>query len=237
MSDHAVRAGSFGAGAQAYVRGRPGYPPAALRACLPDAPGRVLDLAAGTGKLTDGLLALGVPVVAVEPLAPMRALIDPRAEVLDGRAEAIPLPDASVDAVLVGQAFHWFDRDPALAEIVRVLRPGGTLGLLWNLLDDRVPWVAAVADAFAAEDRHSRQAKAEVPWSGVDGLTEPEALLFEHDQPADAQVLVDNVASRSTVILAAPDDRAAVLERVRALAPAGRFTIPYACHVWRAVRA
>jgi SAM-dependent methyltransferase len=167
----------------------------------------------------------------------MRALIDPQAEVLDGRAEAIPLPDASVGAVLVGQAFHWFDRDPALAEIARVLGPGGTVGLLWNLLDDRVGWVAAVADAFAAEDRHSLLPQAEPPWSGVDGLTDPEARLFEHDQPADADMLVDNIASRSTLILAPPAQRTAMLDRVRALAPTGRFPIPYVCHVWRATRA
>ena len=149
MSVDARRAGAFGAGADAYVRGRPGYPEAALRACLPEVARRVLDLAAGTGKLTEGLLALGLEVVAVEPLPEMRERIDPRADVLDGRAEEIPLPAASVDAVLVGQAFHWFDRERALAEVVRVLRPGGTVGLLWNLLDDRVPWVADVADLIA----------------------------------------------------------------------------------------
>jgi SAM-dependent methyltransferase len=237
MSVDARRAGAFGAGADAYVRGRPGYPEVAVRACLPTAARRVLDLAAGTGKLTAGLLALGLDVVAVEPLAQMRGRIDPRAEILDGRAEAIPLPAASVDAVLVGQAFHWFDRDRALAEVVRVLRPGGTVGLLWNLLDDRVPWVAEVADVIAAEDRHTTLARTLTPpWSGAAGLDDPVALLIDHAQPADADVLVANIASRSPVILAPEAERAALLARVRALAPAGRFAIPHTCVAWHAGR-
>jgi SAM-dependent methyltransferase len=239
VSDHAARARSFGAEAAAYERGRPGYPEAALRACLPGADGRglrVLDLAAGTGKLTAGLLALGADVVAVEPLPEMRALIPPPARVLDGRAEAIPLADAAVDAVLVGQAFHWFDQAAALAEITRVLRPRGTVGLLWNLLDDRVPWVAELCDVFAAEDRASRAGSESAPWSGVPGLTDPEPLLVDHAQPADAGVLADNIASRSAVILRAPAEREALLARVRALAPPSPFAIPYACRVWRASR-
>src|SRR5690349_5227071 len=96
------RAASFGEQAEAYDRGRPGYPAAALRACLPAGARRALDLGAGTGKLTHGLLALGLDVVAVEPLEAMRAAIAPEATVLAGSAEAIPLPDASVDAVLAG---------------------------------------------------------------------------------------------------------------------------------------
>jgi SAM-dependent methyltransferase len=236
MPERADRAVSFGISAAAYDRGRPGYPEAALRACLPPRAHRVLDLGAGTGKLTHGLLELGLDVVAVEPLAEMRALIPPAAEVVDGQAEAIPLPDRSVDAVLAGQAFHWFDRARALPEIVRVLRPGGTAGVLWNLFDDRVPWVAAIGGLFGAEDRHSLRRSGELPWRGLPGLTDPEELQFPHAQPADADRLVDNVASRSMVILAPPDRRARLLARVRELAPSGRFEIPYICHVWRAER-
>jgi SAM-dependent methyltransferase len=235
--EHARRAGSFGEEAEAYELGRPGYPVDALRACLPPGARRVLDLGAGTGKLTRGLLDLGLEVVAVEPLAEMRAAIPAAAEVLDGHAEALALDDGSVDAVFAGQAFHWFDAERALPEIVRVLRPGGMVGLLWNLFDDRVPWVAGIADAFGAEDRVRLQAKSPVPpWSHVAGLSEPEALLFDHRQAADADVLVANIASRSVVIVAPPERRAAMLDQVRALAPAGRFDIPYACHTWRAPR-
>jgi SAM-dependent methyltransferase len=132
-------AASFGRVADAYDRGRPPYPPAAL-AWLADELGvtpasTVLDLAAGTGKLTDALLPLAAHVVAVEPVAEMRRVLSarrPQVQLLGGRAEAIPLADASVDTVFAAAAFHWFDADAALAEIHRVLRPGGGLGLLWN---------------------------------------------------------------------------------------------------------
>jgi ubiquinone/menaquinone biosynthesis C-methylase UbiE len=121
----------FEQAADAYERARPTYPQAAVAwLCerLAVRRGRrVLDLAAGTGKLTRSLVAAGADVVAVEPIAAMRERLPPEVEALDGTAEAIPLPGASVDAVTVAQAFHWFDAEPALAEIHRVLRPGGTL--------------------------------------------------------------------------------------------------------------
>jgi SAM-dependent methyltransferase len=231
--EHARRAVSFGARAAEYARGRPGYPADALRHCLPAGARRVLDLGAGTGKLTSGLLALGLDVVAVEPLTTMRALLPPAATVLAGSAEAIPLPDAAVDAALVGQAFHWFERDAALAELARVLRPGGTLGLLWNAIDGREPWLAEISEIM----RESSQAvDAEPPFAGVAGLTDPECGLFPHEQELDAEALVDNVASRSVVILMAPEERAELLARVRALAPPGRFRLPLVCAAWRSVR-
>jgi SAM-dependent methyltransferase len=140
------RACSFDRAAVAYERYRPEYPEAALRwvvGRLGLEPGaRVLDLGAGTGKLTRGLAALGLDVVAVEPGAAMleqlRAAV-PGVEALRGSAEAIPLPDASVDAATAGQAFHWFDPERTLPELRRVLRPSGGLGLLWNWEDVRDP--------------------------------------------------------------------------------------------------
>src|SRR5438094_928298 len=133
----ARRASSFGMHAAAYAEHRPDYPVAGIRWALAGAAhdvDAVLDLAAGTGKLTEGLLALGLTVTAVEPDPDMRAELTrrlPGVSALDGTAERIPLPDSSVDAVLVGQAFHWFDVNTALTEIARVLRPGGVLGALW----------------------------------------------------------------------------------------------------------
>jgi SAM-dependent methyltransferase len=143
-------AASFGRVADAYDRGRPPYPPAAL-AWLTDELGvtvasTVLDLAAGTGKLTDALVPLAGRVIAVEPLAEMRRVLSarrPGVEVMAGRAEGIPLGDGSVDAVFVAAAFHWFDAEVALDEIHRVLRPGGGLGLLWNRPEwEGEPWYA-----------------------------------------------------------------------------------------------
>ncbi len=144
-------AASFGRVADAYDRGRPPYPPAALAwltAELDVTPAStVLDLAAGTGKLTDALLPLAGRVIAVEPLAEMRRVLTtrrPEAEVLAGRAEGIPLADGSGDAVFVAAAFHWFDAEVALDEIHRVLRPGGGLGLLWNRPEwEGEPWYPA----------------------------------------------------------------------------------------------
>ncbi|MGN6378165.1 MAG: class I SAM-dependent methyltransferase, partial [Gaiellales bacterium] len=139
------RAKVFGEVAAAYQRARPAYPPAAVEWLLEPAPGRqVLDLAAGTGKLTGVLLEAGLEVTAVEPLPGMLAELrtaHPQATALAGHAERIPLADATCDAVLVGQAFHWFAVPQAIDEMARVLRPGGVAGLLWNLRDDSVPWV------------------------------------------------------------------------------------------------
>ncbi len=141
---------SFGAAAADYDRFRPRYPQDALRWALDGLarPAQVVDLGAGTGILTRGLLALGHAVVPVEPDPGMReqlALATPGTTALAGSAEAIPLPDGSADAVLVGQAYHWFDREPAHAEIARVLRPGGTFAPLWNIRDERMAWVAELS--------------------------------------------------------------------------------------------
>lgn len=158
---HRAALDGYGAGADTYARGRPDYPPeltAWLREVAGVVPGcRVVDLGAGTGKFTRRLLALQADTVAIEPVDAMRAKLQaevPGAPALAGSASAMPLPDASVDVVVCAQAFHWFATRQALDEIVRVLKPGGRLALVWNLRDASVPWVArmdAIADAHEGE--------------------------------------------------------------------------------------
>jgi SAM-dependent methyltransferase len=143
------RAASFGRVADAYERGRPGHPVEAIRWLLGPTPLEVVDLGAGSGKLTRPLIAEGHAVIAaVEPLAELREELQrvaPAVPALGGRAEDIPLPDGCADAVTVGQAFHWFDHREALPEIARVLRPGGILAMLWTRRDKSVAWVEAIS--------------------------------------------------------------------------------------------
>jgi SAM-dependent methyltransferase len=225
------RALSFGAAAGAYAAARPSYPADAVRFVVPPDAHRVLDLGAGTGKLTTVLLDLGFEVVAVEPDDEMRALIDPRARGLAGTAEDVPVEDGSVDAVVAGQAWHWFDAEAALASVRRVLRPGGTLGLLWNLLDDSGGWPRALAEHVGMEDRASYlQPKDVAPWAGAPG--EWRRQQFRHTQPADADLVVANLASRSLVIVMPDEARHAHLEHARSLLPPGEFEIPWICDTW-----
>jgi ubiquinone/menaquinone biosynthesis C-methylase UbiE len=237
---HDAAARGFARSAAAYDRARPEYPPAAI-AWLAErmrlGPGRtVVDLAAGTGKLTRPLAATGAEVIAVEPIAEMRARIGPAvARVLDGTAEAMPLPDASADAVTVAQAFHWFDGPTALAEIHRVLRPDGALALVWNRRPLEHPVHAAI-ERIVAPYRGDAPAHRSGAWrSAVDATTlfgPPEERIFEHARPHDAAALADRVGSTS--FIAALDDgrRAEVLAAVRALAADGPVEVPYLCEVF-----
>lgn len=229
---HHAAAVGFGRSAAAYERGRPGYPDDAvdrLVAALPG--GQVVDLAAGTGKLTRALVARGLDVVAVEPVAEMRAVIDPPARPLDATAEAIALPDASADAVTVAQAFHWFDGERALAEIHRVLRPGGVLALIWNRRDMDSALQSRVSamlrphrgDAPAHRDGAWRAAFADVS-CGFGPLTEE---TFTNEQVVDADGLADRVGSISFVASMAERERAELLAEVRALAGGETVTLHY----------
>jgi SAM-dependent methyltransferase len=161
---HEIAARGFGAEASAYERARPSYPPDAiswLTENLRLGPGsQIVDLAAGTGKLTRLLTGIGANLIAVEPVASMRAKLReqlPAVPVLAGVAEALPLADQSIDAVMVAQAFHWFDARRAMAEIARVVRPGGHVALIWNARDRSIEWVDQV---WSVMDRVERNA----PW-------------------------------------------------------------------------
>jgi SAM-dependent methyltransferase len=228
----------------AYERGRPGYPPEAvaeLVRLLGMAPGAtVLDLAAGSGKLTRQLVAAGAALVAVEPSAAMRerlAAAAPGVRVLDGTAEAIPLPDGALDAVTVGQAFHWFDGPAAVAELRRVLRPGGRVGLVWNVRDESVPWMArvtAVIDRHAGDAPRYRDGRWRAAFDAGAGFTPLGERTFHHLHHLDRAVALDRFASIS-FIAALPDaERAQVLaeiDRVIAADPSlagqDRIGLPY----------
>ena len=228
----------FELAADAYERGRPDYPAAAidwLVERLDLRPGRtVVDLAAGTGKLTRLLVPSGAEVIAVEPIAEMRAKIE-NAHVLEGTAEAIPLPDESTDAVTVAQAFHWFRAEEALAEIRRVLRPGGGLALVWNIRDERDPiHAAASAIMRPLEERVPRRAKQN--WSDVIGATE--TATFDHEQLVDEDAFVERFTSVSFVAAAPAEQRAEVEEQLRTLArdAATPIRLPYVTEIYLAFR-
>jgi len=224
---------AFGPVADEYERGRPGYPAAALDLLAaelrlgPDSV--VVDLAAGTGKLTRDLAPRFGRVIAVEPLEPMLSelrLRAPAVEALAGTAEEIPLPDASADAVFAAQAFHWFDGERALAEIARVLRPRGGLGLLWNTTPWEAregPWYSALDDALETRrvDLSTLHRHASGRWRGAfDGAHQFEPLSLrkvENRIRVSREDFVAGLASRSYVAVMNPGDRDELLAHVAAM--------------------
>ena len=210
-----TRAASFGAAADAYERARPSYPEPALDWLLAFGARRVLDLGAGTGKLTRQVQARGAEMVAVEPSAGMRAQLSlalPLVTVLAGSAERIPLPDASVDAVVCGQAWHWFDPARAVPEVARVLRPGGWLGLIWNIRDLRDTWMTEFSGL--EPDHDNSEAESENPQVGPP-FRPVERFDYPWRQSTTVDALIDLLASRSYVIVLPEAERAALLARIR----------------------
>lgn len=206
---------AFAEVAGAYERGRPSYPEEAVGWLVGDTPSDVVDLGAGTGKLTRSLVALGHRVTAVEPLDEMRGELQvalPGVTALAGSAEAIPLPDSSADVVTCAQSFHWFDHDVALAEVARVLRPSGRLALVWNSRDDRDPWVERLSAIIGSETVEESDV---VPVLEVSGFFEPvETAEFSFKQALDREGLLDLVLSRSYCAKLSPADREPILEAV-----------------------
>ncbi|MEU8513492.1 class I SAM-dependent methyltransferase [Kitasatospora sp. NPDC048722] len=211
-----LRARSFGAAADAYQQGRPGYPPALIGSAVPREARRVLDLGAGTGKLTRLLVDAGLDVVAVEPDGAMRdqlAAAVPKAAVRGGSAERIPLPDGSVDAVVVAQAWHWFDQGAAVPEIARVLAPGGTLALVWNVRDESEPWAAELGALMHRSAKQAIDTEPVVPAP----FGAPERLEIRWEHLTTRAGILDMVASRSYVITLPEAERTRLLADVEHL--------------------
>lgn len=249
MSVHEAAAQGFDRAADEYERGRPGYPAEAV-ALLAETFGlragaSVVDLAAGTGKLTQMLLPTGATVIAVEPVAGMRRKLSellPQVQVLDGTAEAMPLPDGSVDAVTAGSAFHWFQGEAALAELHRVLRPGGGLGLLWNVRDESVDWIAELGKIIQTH-RGDVPGRASGRWrqafEATTRFTPLQERHFPFEQTGDVETMLARVSSISFIAALPDTERTGMLNQVRELLHThpqtrGRttFTLPYRTEVF-----
>lgn len=257
MSDsrdvHQAATQGYTANADSYVRGRPDYPPE-LAGWLVETLGlragaSVIDLGAGTGKFTPRLVQTGARVIAVEPVDSMRAKLSaalPGVEALKGTAQSIPLADASVDSVVCAQSFHWFANRDSLAEIHRVLKPGGRLGLVWNLRDFRVPWVKKLDDIVNRYEGgtprfYTGEWRNAFPFDGFGPLNETRFSIGHTGSPED--VIVHRVRSTSFVATLADDIRARIDADVRALIDAepelrGKdiVTVPYETAAFVAIR-
>lgn len=211
MTDPAL---SFGKVAALYDRGRPTYPREAVAWLVGPTPTSVLELGAGTGKLTEVLVAMGHDVFATDPDDRMLDVLSaklPDVRATAGTAEQIPAPDSSYDVVVAGQAYHWFDHDAALAEIARVLKPGGHLALVWNERDERIPWVRRLGRMIDKTARSAADLEVpEIPASGH--FSAVEDAQFRHWQVVNRGSIQDLVLSRSNLNVLSEEER----ERKRA---------------------
>jgi SAM-dependent methyltransferase len=249
---------SFGGAAAAYAEHRPGYAEAAVRWALDPIrdrrPALVVDVGAGTGKLTAALVGLGAEVTAVEPdqqmLAELRRAM-PEVRSVPGSAEEIPLPDASMDAALAGQAMHWFDMDRAIPEIARVLTPGGVLAGLWNVDDDRVGWVAELAAISKRKasvtllrwrEGADQAGYARMVGAGAGFFRDGQSAEFEHGQVRTADSLLATIATHSHLLVMNEAERSRLLAQVRGFmhtrpeTSSGEFVLPMVTVALRVLR-
>jgi ubiquinone/menaquinone biosynthesis C-methylase UbiE len=231
---------SFDQVSDAYARARPSYPREAAAWLAEGTTDVVLELAAGTGKLTEQLVALGHQVIASEPSPQMLAHLSrklPDVATLQAPAEDIPLRAASVGLVVAAQAYHWFDTERALPEIARVLRPGGAFAAVWNLRDERIPWVRRLGTLIGTQEQNN-DPTAEIDASGL--FEKVQTATFRFWQPLDQQSLRDLVSSRSNVATMPQAQREQLLRKVDALYEeygrgADGMLLPYLTKCYRAV--
>jgi SAM-dependent methyltransferase len=240
---------TFGAHADAYERARPEWPEEAARWLVPEGAELVVELGAGTGKLTRAVASLGARVVAVEPdprmLAVLRGL---GLEGVEGSAESIPFGDGVADAVVAGSSLHWFELELALPEIHRVLRPGGRFGFGWNHRDERHPAIAGMTEAVREAQERTRGPR----WRTRDWSTElserglfedVEQARFEHVHEIPREALRDHLLSYSGVAALSEDERKRVLAAVAArldsdesVSGEGTLRLPFVVTAFRARR-
>ena len=250
MPVHAVARSGFSQVSAAYERGRPAYPPECLqhlRGALGLRHGsRVLELGAGTGKFTRALASAVIDPLALEPLPAMRALLrdsQPEVPLLGGVAEAIPLRDGSLDAVVAAQAFHWFRPEPTVRELARVLRDGGGVGLLWNIRDETVPWQRELSRRLEPYRPAGVPSVKEHAWQEAFRHTpdfDPLSVRsFPSEQSGDVEMFVDRIRSVSFVAILPSAPREALLTEMKELAaraaasePSGRVVIRYRTEVF-----
>jgi SAM-dependent methyltransferase len=225
MGIHRVAAEGFGSAAETYEAARPGYPPEVVDWLIENLnvrpASRLIDLAAGTGKLTRLLRARRVNPIAVEPVESMRRVLrqaEPPIPIVAATAEATPFRPASIDAVSIAQAFHWFDNPSSHAELARVVRPGGRLGLIWNARDRTVEWVDRVWSVMDRVEKHApwrdhESARSSNEWS-LPGFTPFHRAEFFHDQRLTRHQVIQRFASVSHVAVLEPEQRQEVLNEV-----------------------
>lgn len=233
----ALQAASFGAAAEAYERGRPEYPQDAVDWLVPADANAVIDLGAGTGKLTRLLTKRAKDVVAIDPSQAMLTILGDvvsGVEAMVGTAEEIPIADGAADAVVVAQAWHWVDPVAASAEVGRVLRPGGTLGLVWNFRDESEPWVAELGRILDDGNTENSIGTPEVlaPFGELERFETSWVDELSHDE------VMDLVFSRSYIITADEERRAQVRSEVDALVTGlgDVVRLPYRTVCFRATR-
>ncbi|GAA4179724.1 class I SAM-dependent methyltransferase [Gryllotalpicola koreensis] len=240
-ASHEAHALSFGPAAQVYEESRPGYPAAAVEWLVPASARRVLDVGAGTGKFTRLLRAPEREVIAVDPSQEMLDVLRAHSagiETLVGTAERLPLPDESVDAVTFAQAWHWVDPEHGPREVARVLKPGGTLGLVWNSRDERIDWVRELGEAMSSNDRYGNASLTE------NAVTAPfddgESAEFAWIQHLSRAGILTLVRSRSYFLVKGPDEQAETLRRVEAvldghpeIESAGVIELPHITQAYR----